>query len=380
MKVENKPLYTRYLGDRSQPNEIYHMTDLRKQHLGLDPKTDSPMSDYHLTEGHYSPGELPEPTDDLEQLRNDMLEFGFCLVKDALSSEQLEVMRTRVDEQAAGERAADLGFFERKDKNGVATNQFVFGLINKGQCFRDVVEMLPEAIAKGPLVEQIMSEVLGANYIINQLCANIAGKGGSPQGLHVGQGMIPKPWPPYPFECNAAILLDDFSARNGGTILVPRSHRILTDAGEGPVPPLPPTVNATAPAGTALIFEGRTVHGAGSNFTDEPRRVLLVAAHRSFLRTQENFNVMLSKEHYENASQKLLQRLGFVGSSFEGTFDGVAAPLHDDYLPVGELTPETGKLARNTPYTWRETKSGGDHLKKLQEMRDSGQALTKYDR
>eukprot|EP01045_Picozoa_sp_COSAG04_P036188 COSAG04_NODE_8703_length_941_cov_1.161520_1_plen_32_part_10 len=31
----------------------------------------------------------------------------------------------------------------------------------------------------------------------------------------------------------------------------------MTEAGEGPIPPLPPTYNVVAPAGTVMIMEGR---------------------------------------------------------------------------------------------------------------------------
>ena len=53
--------------------------------------------------------------------------------------------------------------------------------------------------------------------------------------------MVPKPWPPWPYECFVGFLLDDFGPDNGGTLLVPGSHKIVTAAGEGPLPPLPPT-------------------------------------------------------------------------------------------------------------------------------------------
>ena len=38
-------------------------------------------------------------------------EFGYCLVEDALSQEQLHTMRTRVLEQAEGERLAGIAHF-----------------------------------------------------------------------------------------------------------------------------------------------------------------------------------------------------------------------------------------------------------------------------
>lgn len=48
---------------------------------------------------------LPTPTKDLQQLRHDLHEWGFCLIEDGLSSEQCTRIRSRVAGQAAAERA-----------------------------------------------------------------------------------------------------------------------------------------------------------------------------------------------------------------------------------------------------------------------------------
>ena len=40
---------------------------------------------YHVTKDNYPEGELPNPSGDLDQLRNDLMEFGYCLVENALS-------------------------------------------------------------------------------------------------------------------------------------------------------------------------------------------------------------------------------------------------------------------------------------------------------
>ena len=169
---------------------------------------------YHETEGNYDPAELPQPTADLDQLRHDMAEFGYCLVKEALNPEQLRMFQKRLSDQAEGERRANV--VSSVSSNGVAdgrvTNQLVYSLVNKGQCFLDMVELKEEAVAGGPMIDQLCEEMLGPGYILNTLAAWIAGKGGNPQALHCGQGMVPKPWPPWPFEVNVAFPLDDFSA------------------------------------------------------------------------------------------------------------------------------------------------------------------------
>ena len=48
---------------------------------------------------------LPRPTTDLDQLKADLDEHGYCIVADALSPDEVTALRTRITEQAAAERA-----------------------------------------------------------------------------------------------------------------------------------------------------------------------------------------------------------------------------------------------------------------------------------
>jgi len=53
---------------------------------------------------HYKPEEwasLPKATEDLEQVRRDLAQYGYGIVKNALDSKQVEVLRRAVQEQAA---------------------------------------------------------------------------------------------------------------------------------------------------------------------------------------------------------------------------------------------------------------------------------------
>ena len=93
-----QPLYTRFHKNTFQ-------RDLIDLGYYVDVETHAPVKhDYHLTDRHYGADELPQPQTEVEQLRADLEEFGYCLVADALSVSQLETFRTRVDAQAAAER------------------------------------------------------------------------------------------------------------------------------------------------------------------------------------------------------------------------------------------------------------------------------------
>ena len=166
---------------------------------------------------------------------------------------------------------------------------------------------------------------------------------------------------------------------------------MLTEAGLGPLPELPPATNAVAPAGTALIFEGRCIHGTGVNHTDDPRRVLLLTLHKPFMRTQDNFDVVLKKDIYEQASPKLLERLGFAVTPISGTLGGVEgnlevpsaagiiAPLRDDYIPVGELGPGSTDEELTREYSFRSTVTGIANAKRLAQMKAGNESLVRND-
>ena len=282
--------------------------DLLDQGLYVASDTGKPVWPYHDTSSnrHWLDKDMPQPSADLHQLRADLVDHGFCIVKDALSAEQLHVMRTRLDDQLHGEQAAGL------IKAQFPETVFMSALCNKGQCFRDCVELNLRGVQRGPEVEQLVNEILGQGWLLNSLAAGIAGKDGIPQALHCGQSMVPKPWPPWPFECFVGFLLDDFSPANGGTLLVPGSHKITSETGEDKLPELPPAYNVVAPAGSVLLFDGRMVHGTGVNTTDRPRRLIIMTVHKAFMRTQDTYSLTLEKEVYADASPKLLQRLGFT--------------------------------------------------------------------
>ncbi|HEX5264222.1 MAG TPA: phytanoyl-CoA dioxygenase family protein [Phenylobacterium sp.] len=238
------------------------------------------------------PSQLPQPTDDRAEAFRNLAEHGYCIIANALERARLAELRERLIEQAAGEDAAGKSFHDGQ------VNQRLWMLVNKGKAFRDLV--------LHPLVTEFMSELLGPSYLLSSLTANIARPGSVPMGLHTDQLYVDF-WTPKPVVANIAWMLDEFTDENGGTRLVPGSHLQAHRPYEQSE-----TIAACGPAGGALIFDGRTVHGTGENRSaDSQRHALLSYFCRPFMRQQENFFLGLAPALRTEERPEFLERVGY---------------------------------------------------------------------
>jgi hypothetical protein len=259
---------------------------------------------------------LPEPTKDLNRLRHDLYEWGFCLIEDALSRGQNDATRARLVEQAAAERAAGI------DYPG-GSFQLVCSLINKGDLFPRFIEHDPEVVQGGPVIERLLDETLRKGWCTFSFTANISYPGCLPMGLHQDQGAInPFQTQQAPVDVTTMYILEDVDERNG-TLVVPTSHKLIPAAGSGnKVGKLPPAIHVEAPAGTALVFDGRLLHGTSINRGDDWRYVIVTPSMKPWIRSQENFMLSVDPQVIANASAKLLQRIGYQATGGLGNAEG----------------------------------------------------------
>ena len=121
------------------------------------------------------------------------------------------------------------------------------------------------------------------------------GPGAEEQLLHRDEAVwsdVPKPAPEL--QLAAVIAFVDFTRENGGTRVVPGSHR-WPDRNLPPAEQfahLPKTEEQIAcaemPAGSAVVYTGGTIHAGGSNTTEIPRRGAHLSYCLGWLRTEEN--------------------------------------------------------------------------------------------
>jgi ectoine hydroxylase-related dioxygenase (phytanoyl-CoA dioxygenase family) len=192
---------------------------------------------------------------------------GYVLLPGVLNETQLTAIRARLGELMAAE--GDQAGLEVHQEAG--TDRLA-DLVNKGEmfwpCFTD------------PRVLACIAHVLG-DFKLSSLNFRAALPGHGHQNLHTDWG---GPVEPGEYQvCNSIWLLDDFTASNGATRVVPGSHRaraVPRLALADPAAPHPGEVLITAPAGTVVVFNSHLWHGGTQNRGDRPRR----AAHAYFTR------------------------------------------------------------------------------------------------
>ncbi len=251
----------------------------------------------------------PNPGPDLHQALLELDQQGYCVVPDVLDQSEIAAIKGRLMEQASGECARGVSFH---DGGPTCPNQRVWMLMNKGRIFRDLM--------LHPIVGAMMGHLLGPDFLLSSFTANIAHPGGEPMDLHTDQGYLGF-WTPVPTVANIIWMLDDFTAENGGTRLVPASHINQNATPQAPgvvsenptdTPTFADTIAAEGGAGSIICFDGRLWHGTGANRSNQPRHALLGYYCRPYIRQQENFSLGLDPAIRAKERPALLKLLGFV--------------------------------------------------------------------
>jgi hypothetical protein len=220
------------------------------------------------------------------QEKNQLDRDGFLPLGDILTPEQVESLRNRVDEllQAEGDRAG-------VEVHQEAGTDRLSDLVNKGAVF-DICFTHPRVLAA-------MAHVLHADFKLSSLNYRAALPGHGHQKLHTDWG---EPVTSGEFQvCNSIWLLDDFTADNGPTRLVPGSHlwgKLPADEMADPAAAHPNETVLLAPAGTVVIFNSHLWHGGTLNRTGAPRRAL----HSYFCRRTER--QQLDQQRYLRAETR----------------------------------------------------------------------------
>ncbi|MBN3786829.1 phytanoyl-CoA dioxygenase family protein [Burkholderia sp. Ac-20353] len=137
------------------------------------------------------------------------------------------------------------------------------------------------------------------------------------------------------------IAITDFSEENGGTLVIPGSHKWDDER----MPKQEEAIPTSMDAGDALIFIGSTYHGGGQNRSNAPRTGLTMSYDLAILRQEENHYLTLPIERVKRFPEEMQRLLGWSCSTTYAGFvernglmsDPQSLLKQDDFVEVGRF-------------------------------------------
>ena len=219
-----------------------------------------------------------------DELRATYRRDGYAIVERYLPAPRVAAILKAVEQIYADEGA-------RAGWEQPAVAPFVRRLCNlfsKGDLFVE--------LATDPLVLEFAELTVGRPVTWHAMNAHdpLPGHHHPHQAIHADR----QSWRDSPVYFNVLWALDDITAENGATRVVPGSHRRPFPATEVAdlFAPVPGEVLATCPAGSAILVHGDTWHGARANYSSGPRRILHMGYTRPGAATQYEIAATLSPE------------------------------------------------------------------------------------
>jgi hypothetical protein len=175
-----------------------------------------------------------------------------------------------------------------------------------------------DELVLSPWLEQLADGLVGPHTLSSIIGVRI-GPGEVAQEIHYDAAAYPLARSHGEVVFTTMWALDDFTVDNGATVLYPGSNRWADPS----VPAEAEPVRAVMPAGSVLIWPGRTLHGGGANHTGRPRLGLIIEFVAGWLRTHENIQAAIPTELARTFPPRLQELIGYhLYPDFLGFVDG----------------------------------------------------------
>jgi ectoine hydroxylase-related dioxygenase (phytanoyl-CoA dioxygenase family) len=170
-----------------------------------------------------------------------------------------------------------------------------------------------------PRILALLDRVLLPNYLLSQLQPILIHPGERAQILHHDDAFYPVARPRPAYSAATIFAIDDFTAGNGATVVIPKSHD-WDDRRPGAEEP---RVTVVMPAGSVIFFLGTLWHGGGANRSDRPRLAVSAQYCQPWARQQENMALSIPREVVRTLSAELRSMVGYsIHPPFMGMVDG----------------------------------------------------------
>lgn len=249
------------------------------------------------------------------QLRTD----GYVVLRDVIDSRELSTVREQLSSHLA------VAPFGRNDFEGFRT-QRAYALLAKAPA--------TTALVAHPAVLAILDEVLEPAY---RLSANIAinvHPGETAQMLHADDGYCSLPRPRRAVGASVVWAIDDFTATNGATELIPGSHRW---GGHTATADDPRIRTIEMSAGSAVVFFGTTLHRGGAHRGTAARLGITPQYCEPWVRQVENMGLAIPPEVASTMPRRVQELLYGISPPFIGYVDGRDPLRALDDMPAGRV-------------------------------------------
>ena len=242
---------------------------------------------------------------DIDVLKQD----GYLILPGLLTEAETAAMRRALAPWLQGQ------YFGRNDFEGTRSER-VYALLAKDAALARMVE--------DPAILALVDQLLPAHDLLSAFLAIHVHPGETAQAFHVddvaGGFALPSPRPHQGISVIWA--LDDFTADNGATEVVPGSHRFGPER-------LPPSdseaVKVLMPAGSAVIFLGNLQHRGGAHHGNANRLGVTTQYCAPWMRQIESMLLAVPPAQASQLSERVQALLGYsvVSPGFMGYVDGV---------------------------------------------------------
>ena len=234
---------------------------------------------------------------------------GYVWLRGAFDDHTIAEARDIIEREAFG-GAQKVTHFHGQHEDEVQLQRRVWNLLNKGQVFVGMVQHAD--------VMEIVGAFLGDEFILGSVAANLIMSGGPGQEPHVDYpywDMYKRSSFPsnvnasFALNCQATILLDDFTEENGATACVPGTQTLCR---------YPQAEDAfydrcermLGKAGDLVIFNGLVWHCAMPNRSRNSRSAVLIQYLPKFVKPMEDQVRGVAQRVQESATPMLQQLLG----------------------------------------------------------------------
>jgi ectoine hydroxylase-related dioxygenase (phytanoyl-CoA dioxygenase family) len=244
---------------------------------------------------------------------------GYTVIRDLLPPDHVVKMREVLAPYLRRE------YLGRNNFEGHETER-VYSLVAVDPCFADLVEH--------PRILAICDRFLEPNYLLTASQAIKIHPGETPQSFHTDDGFYRIARPRRAVSVSTIWAVDDFTAENGATQIVPGSHTwgdpeimeqlkgidFTTEKGGKPREEQADAFDAklrdkvqdvTMPSGSVIVFLGTLLHRGGANRSARPRLALSNQYCEPWARPQENYFLSIPRSKSIAMSERVQALLGY---------------------------------------------------------------------